>query len=364
MCVDRYTNCEESEVLVAADSSPRDTKRVTITDVARHAGVSTAAVSKVMRNAYGVSPGMQERVRAAMAELEYRPHAAARGMRGRTYTIGVLLDNVRNAFFADVLDGIREELSDSEYTVLIGAAGFGADEQSRTVRAMVDRQMDGLVLIAPGTPRSEVLSMAATTPTVVIGHHDSSDVHDSVIDADDIGAGLVVDHLVELGHRDIALVSAPGSRSGRWQRPPEIALADGFLQAMDRHGLADRARVHHSAYSDDGGHAAGLALLSGAQRPTAILAGADVAALGIYRAAADLGLSIPGDISLVGYNNTAIASLAPVQLTSVDQAGHTMGLAAARMLIERVEGRRDRAMRTTMTPRLVVRRSTAAPSLP
>ncbi|CAM5391433.1 HTH-type transcriptional repressor PurR [Streptomyces cyaneofuscatus] len=80
--------------------------------------------------------------------------------------------------------------------------------------------------------------------------------------------------------------------------------------------------------------------------------------------AADLGLSIPGDISLVGYNNTAIASLAPVQLTSVDQAGHTMGLAAARMLIERVEGRRDRAMQTTMTPRLVVRRSTAAPSLP
>lgn len=349
---------------MAADSSPRDTKRVTITDVARHAGVSTAAVSKVMRNAYGVSPGMQERVRAAMAELEYRPHAAARGMRGRTYTIGVLLDNVRNAFFADVLDGIREELSDSEYTVLIGAAGFGADEQSRTIRAMVDRQMDGLVLIAPGTPRSEVLSMAETTPTVVIGHHDSSDVHDSVIDADDVGAGLVVDHLVELGHRDIALVSAPGNKSGRWQRPPEIALADGFFQAMDRHGLADRARVHHSAYSDDGGHAAGLALLSLAQRPTAILAGADVAALGIYRAAADLGLSIPGDISLVGYNNTAIASLAPVQLTSVDQAGHTMGLAAARMLIERVEGRRDRAMQTTMTPRLVVRRSTAAPSLP
>ncbi|MFI7285919.1 LacI family DNA-binding transcriptional regulator [Streptomyces anulatus] len=337
---------------------------MTITDVARHAGVSTAAVSKVMRNAYGVSPGMQERVRAAMAELEYRPHAAARGMRGRTYTIGVLLDNVRNAFFADVLDGIREELSDSEYTVLIGAAGFGADEQSRTIRSMVDRQMDGLVLIAPGTPRSEVLSTAATTPTVVIGHHDSSDVHDSVVDADDVGAGLVVDHLVELGHRDIALVSAPGSKSGRWQRPPEIALADGFLQAMDRHGLTDRARVHHSAYSDDGGHAAGLALLSGAQRPTAILAGADVAALGIYRAAADLGLSIPEDISLVGYNNTAIASLAPVQLTSVDQAGHTMGLAAARMLIERVEGRRDRAMQTTMTPRLVVRRSTAAPSFP
>ncbi|MGW7051123.1 LacI family DNA-binding transcriptional regulator [Streptomyces sp. NPDC054887] len=346
---------------MAADSAPGANKRVTITDVARHAGVSTAAVSKVMRNAYGVSTAMQERVRAAMAELGYRPHAAARGMRGRTYTIGVLLDNVRNAFFADILDGIREELRDSEYTVLIGAAGFGADEQARTIRSMVDRQMDGLVLIAPGAPRAEVLATAAVTPTVVIGHHDASEVHDSVVDADDRGAGLVVDHLVSLGHRDIALVSAAGTRTGRWQRTPEIALTDGYLEAMERHGLTDHARVHHATYSDDGGHSAGMALLSGDDRPTAVMTGADVAALGIYRAAHELGLDIPGDVSLVGYNDTALAALAPVQLSSVDQAGHTMGSAAARMLIERVEGRRDRAMRTTMTPRLVVRRSTAAP---
>ncbi|MGA4980250.1 LacI family DNA-binding transcriptional regulator [Streptomyces cinereoruber] len=334
---------------------------MTITDVARHAGVSTAAVSKVMRNAYGVSPAMQDRVRTAMAELDYRPHAAARGMRGRTYTIGVLLDNVRNAFFADILDGIHQELEDSEYTVLIGAAGFGPDEQARTIRSMVDRQMDGLVLIAPGTPRAEVLSTAAVTPTVVIGHHDTSEVHDSVVDADDLGATLVVDHLVSLGHRDIALISAAGSRTSRWQRTPEIVLAEGYVRAMERHGLADRARVHHAAYTDEGGRAAGIALLSGNDRPTAILAGADVAALGIYRAADELGLSIPKDISLVGYNNTAIASLAPVQLTSVDQAGQTMGAAAAKMLIERVEGRRDRSMQTTMTPRLIVRRSTGAP---
>ncbi|WP_435971692.1 LacI family DNA-binding transcriptional regulator [Streptomyces sp. Qhu_M48] len=346
---------------MAADSSSRNTKRVTITDVARHAGVSTAAVSKVMRNAYGVSPAMQERVRSSMAELGYRPHAAARGMRGRTYTIGVLLDNVRNPFFADVLDGIRDELKDSEYTVLIGAAGFGAEEQARVTRSMVDRQMDGLILIAPATPRSEVLATAAETPTVVIGHHDSSDLHDSVIDADDLGAALVVDHLVQLGHQDIALVSAAGNRAGRWQRPPETALTDGYLRAMEHHGLADRALVHRAAYSDDGGHAAGLILLSGDRRPTAVLTGADVAAMGVYRAADDLGLTVPGDVSLVGYNNTAVAALAPVRLTSVDQAGHTMGATAARMLIERVEGRRDRAVRTTMTPRLIVRRSTAAP---
>nr|WP_079180919.1 LacI family DNA-binding transcriptional regulator [Streptomyces sp. CB02058] len=342
-------------------ATPRQNKRVTITDVARHAGVSTAAVSKVMRNAYGVSPAMQERVKAAIAELGYRPHAAARGMRGRTYTIGVLLDNVRNAFFADILDGIRDELRRSEYTVLIGAAGFAPDEQARTIRSMVDRQMDGLILIAPGTSREEVLATAASTPTVVLGHHDGSDTHDSVVDADDIGAGLVVDHLVSLGHRDIALVSAPGTKANQWRRTPEIVLTDGYLEAMERHGLAEHARVLHAAYSDEGGFKAGMTLLTAENPPTAVMTGADVAALGIYRAAHELGLRIPDDLSLVGYNNTALAALATVQLTSVDQAGHMMGSTAARMLIERVEGRRDRAMQTTMTPRLVTRGSTAQP---
>ncbi|MFE6358610.1 LacI family DNA-binding transcriptional regulator [Streptomyces sp. NPDC057806] len=331
---------------------------MTITDVARHAGVSTAAVSKVLNNAYGVSPAMQQKVQASIAALGYRPHAAARGMRGRTYTIGVLLDNVRNAFFADILDGIRDELSSTDYTVLIGAAGFDPQDQARTIRSMVDRQMDGLILIAPGTPRPEVLATAASTPTVVIGHHDADSSHDSVVDADDVGAGLVVDHLVSLGHRDIALVSAPGAKAGQWKRTPEIVLAAGYLEAMERHGLADRAQVHQAAYSYDGGFKAGLTLLTAERVPTAIMTGADVAALGIYRAAHELGLRIPGDLSLVGYNNTALAALAPVQLTSVDQAGHTMGSTAARMLIERVEGKRDRAIRTTMTPRLVVRAST------
>ncbi|MCX5087567.1 LacI family transcriptional regulator [Streptomyces sp. NBC_00365] len=342
------------------DSQPRK-KRVTITDVARHAGVSTAAVSKVMRNAYGVSAAMQEKVRAAIAELDYRPHAAARGMRGRTYTIGVLLDNIRNTFFADILDGIRDELRDSEYTVLIGAAGFGAAAQGKTIESMVDRQMDGLILIAPSTQRAEVLATAQSTPTVVIGHHDISAHHDSVVDADAAGAGLVVDHLVSLGHRDIALVSSPGTRSSRWARTPEIVLSNGYAEAMGRHGLAAQTRICRAAYSDEGGYKAGMSLLTGEDRPTAIMAGADVAALGVWRAAHELGLRVPEDISLVGYNNTAVADLATVQLTSVDQAGHNMGATAARLLIERVEGRREHAVQTTMTPRLVVRRSTSAP---
>lgn len=344
---------------MAQESETR--QRVTIMDVARHAGVSRAAVSKVLRNAYGVSPAMQEKVRAAMTELEYRPRAAARGMRGRTWTIGVLLDSIRNPFFADILDGVRDALLDSEYTVLIGAAGFGAAAQNRTLSALVDRQMDGLILIAPGVTRAETLAVARATPTVVIGHHDASDLHDSIVDADADGAALLVDHLVTLGHRDIALVSAPGTKASRWQRTPEIVLSEGYLAAMQRHGLGAHCRVHRADYSDDGGYRSGLDLFADQHRPSAVICGADVAALGLWRAAIEMGLRVPQDVSIAGYNNTAVADLAMVQLTSVDQAGHEMGASAARLLIDRVEGRRDRAVHASMTPRLMARASTARP---
>jgi LacI family transcriptional regulator len=336
-------------------------RRVTITDVARHAGVSTSAVSKVLRNAYGVSPAMRERVRAAMAELGYRPHAAARGMRGRTYTVGVLLDSIRNAFFADILDGIHEVLRSTEYAVLAGSSGAVSEDQYRQIHALVDRQMDGLILIAPAVSRDEVVRTAAAVPTVVIGHHDISPAYDTVMNEDAAGAALVVDHLVGLGHRRIALTSTPPFKGSRWRETPEIAISDGYREAMARHGLADLARVVLSGYSEEGGYRGAIQLLTSPEPPTAIFAGADVAATGVFRAAYELDLRIPEDLSLAGYNNTAVAAMAPVRLTSVDQAGDVMGATAARLLLERMEGRRNRSLVTSMTPRLVVRATTAPP---
>ncbi|WP_329280915.1 LacI family DNA-binding transcriptional regulator [Streptomyces sp. NBC_01451] len=337
-------------------------KRVTIADVARSAGVSTSAVSKVLTNAYGVSPAMRERVRAAMAELGYRPHAAARGMRGRTYTIGVLLASIRNAFYADLLEGVDAQLRNSEYAVFMGSSGSAEmDDQTKLIHAMVDRQMDGLILIAPAVPRTEVVRIAADVPTVVLGHHDPSPAYDCVVNQDGLGVDLVVDHLVGLGHRDIAHLSHPTVRGTQWQQRPEHHVRAAYGEAMARHGLADLARVVNSGYSDAGGYRGAMELLTSTRPPTAIFAGADVAATGVFRAAAELGLRIPADLSLAGYNNTSVAALAPVDLTSVDQAGVMMGETAARLLVERIENRRDRAVVMASTPHLVVRGSTAPP---
>lgn len=335
-------------------------RRITITDVAQHAGVSTAAVSKVLREAYGVSPQMKQRVTASIAELGYRPHAAARGMRGQTYTVGLVLGNIRNPFFGDLLEGVTEALSSTRYQVFIGVGGYGAQTQKQTTESMVDRQMDGLILIAPGMTRPDVLDLAEQTPTVVIGHHDSPEGYDCVVHDDRAGGRLVIEHLVALGHRRIAHTSTRGARGSRWRLRPEVMLARGYADAMKTQGLTGFAQVVTTSSSEEGGYEAGRALLTQPDPPTAIFTSTDAAALGVFRAAAELDLSIPHDLSLVGYNNTVVSAYAPVQLTTVDQAGAQMGATAARLLLERIGGR-SRALIVSTSPRLVIRRTTAPP---
>jgi LacI family transcriptional regulator len=334
-------------------------RRVTIADVARHAGVSTAAVSKVLRNAYGVSNGMSQRVRSSMAELGYRPHAAARGMRGRSFTVGLLLDNIRNPFYGDFLDGVTDALAKTDFQVLVGSAGFGAQNQSRLADAMIDRAMDGLILVAPSMSRSRVIAVAKTIPTVVVGHHDTADEYDSVVDDDRAGAALVVDHLVALGHRRIAHTSAV-AQGGQWKGRPEQVRSEGYRQAMHQHGLDEAVSIAGASYSEEDGYQAGRELLDRSDRPTAIFAGADIAALGVLRAAYELGLRIPADLSLAGYDNTTLAASAPISLTSVDQAARDLGATAARLLGERMDGR-SRSVLTSAAPRLIVRNTTGPP---
>jgi LacI family transcriptional regulator len=344
---------------MTTEAAPR--RRVTIADVASRANVSTAAVSKVLRNAYGVSPAMQERVKAVMAELGYRPHAAARGMRGQTYTIGVLIPDVRNPFFPDLIEGVTRHLAGTDYQVLLGPGGSEPESQSRITDAMIDRRMDGLILIAPIVPQRHLEATARSVPIVVIGRHGMSADYDAVVDDDLVGADLVIEHLVGLGHRRIAHIEHRVTGSSRPTGMPQTVRAEGYRQAMRRRGLEDAIDVISSTYSEEGGYTAARELLSRPSRPTAIFAGADVAAIGVLNAAAEAGLRVPEDISVAGYDDTAIAALQPISLTTVDQDGHLMGANAARLLLERIEGKRQRSVQLSFAPTLVRRRSTAPP---
>ncbi|MGJ6963133.1 LacI family DNA-binding transcriptional regulator [Streptosporangium sp. G11] len=332
-------------------------RRVTIADVAGHAQVSTTAVSKVLRNAYGVSPAMRDRVKLAIDELGYRPHAGARAMRGRTFTIGVLLPHIRNPFFPEILDGLTKQLGGTDYQVIIVQGGTDPKTETRAIDALVDRQVDGALMVAPLSSKARLEQVAAGTPTVVLGRHEKSAAYDSVFDDDDAGAELVVEHLIALGHRRIAHIAQKDGSLGRAAELLHTIRAATYERVMREHGLGDEIAVATTSYAEEGGYQGALQLLARSPRPTAIFAGADLAAFGALAAIHEAGLTVPADMSVAGYDNTRLAALANVSLTSVDQDGVIMGRTAGRLLLERIEGR-TASVRFSVNPTLVPRRST------
>jgi LacI family transcriptional regulator len=341
--------------------SPTPPRRVTIVDVAQHAQVSTTTVSKVLRNAYGASPAMRAKVQQAIDDLGYRPFAAARGLRGQTYTIGVMLPDIRNPFFPEILDGLTEALSNTPYQVLLGPGGCNDEHaEARVTEAMIDRGMDAMILVAPISPRSHLEHIARTVPTVVVGRHGHSPAYDSVSDDDLAGAALVVDHLVGLGHRRIAHIEHAETDPDRLAEMPNAIRAEGYKRAMRAHGLGDEIDIVSTTYTQEGGYLGARQLLARPQLPTAVFAGADIVAMGVLEAFTEAGVSVPGDVSVAGFDNTTFAALGPVSLTSVDQAGRQIGAEAARLLLDRIADRARPSVRLNLSPTLVTRRTTAA----
>ncbi|EKX62309.1 LacI family DNA-binding transcriptional regulator [Streptomyces ipomoeae] len=341
---------------------PAPPRRVTIVDVARHAQVSTTTVSKVLRNAYGASPEMRAKVRRAIDELGYRPYAAARGLRGQTYTIGVMLPDIRNPFFPEIIDGITGRLEETDYQVFLGPGGCNGEKaEARVTEAMIDRGMDGIVLVAPVSSRAHLERVASLVPTVVVGRHGHSLVYDTVTDDDMAGASLVVRHLADLGHRRIAHIEHHESDPTRLTEMPNAQRAEGYRQAMRSLGLAEEIDIVSTSYTQQGGFQGAKELLARPNRPTAVFAGADVVAMGVLEAVAEAGLSVPGDISVAGYDNTTFAAFGGISLTSVDQAGREIGGNAARLLLERIADRHKPSVQIKLSPALVPRRTTAPP---
>ncbi|MEU3788531.1 LacI family DNA-binding transcriptional regulator [Streptomyces fructofermentans] len=338
---------------------PAQSRRVTIVDVARHAQVSTTAVSKVLRNAYGASPAMREKVQRSIAELGYRPYAAARGLRGQTYTIGIMLPDIRNPFFPDIVDGVTDWFKDTDYQVLLGPGCNGEEAEARVTEAMVDRGMDGLILVAPVSPRSHLEHLANLVPTVVVGRHGHSPRYDTVTDDDIAGAALIVHHLADLGHRRIAHIEHLETDPTRIAEMPNTQRSEGYRRAMRERGLADETDIVSTSYTQEGGYLGAQQLLARKRRPTAIFAGSDFVAMGVLEALAEAKLSVPEDISLTGYDNTSFAALRSISLTSVDQAGNDIGANAARLLLDRITERGRPTVQVKLSPTLIVRNSTA-----
>lgn len=330
--------------------------RVTIRTVAEHAGVSVAAVSKVLRDAYGVSAALRAKVEASIATLNYRPSAAARGMRGQTYTIGVIMADINNPFYPQIFEGINDGLSGTQYIPLIGLGRGLATIETTIVNAMVDRQMDGIIMIGQRLNTPGLNEVAKSLPIVVVAHHEpTATAFDTVNNDDELGGSLVVEHLLEQGYKRPAMITLSRSQLGR------VDVSDrrerGFAKAMQAAGLGHYVHIEAAEAELDDVTATVRELFERPDPPDAIFGWADYYALEVLSAVRTLGYRVPEDIGVIGYDNSEPCSFTQNNLTSIDQSGREIGRQAVRMLLERIGGR-STAEHFVTDPKVSVRGST------
>lgn len=329
--------------------------RPTILDVARRAKVSKSLVSMVTRGEDGVSPESRRAVLQAIEELDYRPNLMARGLvQRRTRLFGVLISTLRNPFFSSVVSGIQDRANELGYQVLFNTGDRDPALEERAIESLLQLRVDGLILASPRVDDTVVARAAAMVPVVVLNRETTDDATDSVTNDNITGARLAVEHLAELGHRRIAFISG-GSGSGA------VIRAEGYRLAMAERGLADYIHIAEGAHTEDGGERGAREILTTRPLPTAIFASNDLCAIGAMNALEEAGIRIPEDISLIGYDNTTLAALRHISLSSIHQPGGDMGRSAVDLLSERLAGGRTTSHHGVVVPGLVVRSTTAPP---
>jgi len=327
----------------------------TISDVARKAGVSKSLVSLVMRGGRHVSAARREAVLRAAEELGYRPNAMARGLvQRRSGFLGVMVSDLHNPFFADVVDGIQGQAARAGYRVLVNTGNRSMEAEAEAVETLLQLRADGVILAGPLVDNGTIVAASRAVPVVVVGRAARSESVDSVTNDDCAGAEIAVEHCASLGHLRIAHIDG-GRGAGASDR------CRGYETAMRRLRLARHIQVMTGTYTEAGGHAGAMALLDRRPRPTAIFAANDVAAIGALNAIEERGLRVPEDVSLVGYDNTSLAALRHISLTTIHQPRLEMGQLAVSTLLERIELKRTQPRRAVLSPTLVVRGTTAPP---
>ena len=338
----------------------------TLKEIARLSGVSIATVSYVVNNGpRPVLPATREKVQRIIDELNYRPNAAARGLLGkRTNTIGVVFphqvqDIFGNAYFSPVLSGIVDSTTVRHFATML-FTGFEWEEAELNIPMYCDGRCDGIVLIAPPSPCRLIAELESRhVPLVVIGTRPPAGEW-SVVDVDNVeGARLAVGHLLDLGHRRVGLIGSDPSSTSWPERERGYRLAFG-----DR-GLEVEETLVVPADNWDALDVAMRKLLdrSAADRPTAVFAAQDKIAEMVIRAAGELGLRVPEDMSVVGFDDLSFAAGLNPPLTTIRQPLRHVGAAATQLLLDQLDGRFTGHRQILLDVLLVQRSSTSKPSV-
>lgn len=329
--------------------------RPSIRDVAALADVSKSLVSLALLGSPRVGEANRIKILEAAETLGYRKNAAALTLVARrSKTIGVLILDLHNPVFAEILDGVQIEMRKNGFTTMLVSGGEDPVLEQSDIDTLLQFQIEGLILISHRLAPERLAAIAAEVPTVVVTRSDIQLPQMDTVSNDDVaGTGLAVDYLVQLGHSKIIYLSGGDN-------PTSNSRVQGYLQAMERNHLGESVQVVAGGLSDAAGYAAATEALK--MKPTALVVANDLAAMGAIAAIQEAGLRVPEDISVIGYDGMSIGGLRNVNLTTIAQPLTELGTLAAARLVERIEQPKEPAKQLKVSAELLVRGTTAAPT--
>jgi LacI family transcriptional regulator len=327
-----------------------------ITEVARHAGVSTATVSNVIRGTQRVSPRLQERVKKAIHQLDYHPNELARSLKVRqTRMIGMIIPDIMNPFFPEIMRGAEDLAYDRGYFITTANTDDRIERERRIISAMRSYRFDG-ILLAPASSKDTAHVRAAVdakTCVVCIDRAVKGVDTDSVLLDNVRGGRLAATHLIKSGYRKIAIISGPLELQTSRER------LRGYKQALHSAGIKSTPKlIFYGDSRHNSGYTLATEILSASKRPDAILIFNGVMAIGVLRALQEMKISCPGDIALAAFDRVALDHPFHPQLTAIEQPSYEIGAKAAGLLIDRIEGKLTGPPTTTrIRPTLSIRES-------
>lgn len=329
----------------------------TMKDVAEYAGVSTATVSRALMNPEKVSAATRQKVEQAVLAVGYAPHTLTRSSkRSESRTILVIVPDICDPFFAEVIQGIERTAAEHGYLVLLGDCAQQRQQEKIFVNLIVTKQIDGMLLLGSNIPFNASKEEQRNLPPMVMANEFAPELELPTVHIDNLTAAFnAVLYLHDLGHQRIGCLAGPK------HMPLSQYRLQGYIQALRRCGLSETGYVAHADFTFEAGAKALAQLMAQPQPPTALFCHSDVMAIGALSQAKRLGLRVPEDLSIVGFDDIHLAQYVDPPLTTVAQPRYQIGREAMLLLLEQLHHHRVVIGSRLLDSELIIRGSTAAP---
>lgn len=306
---------------------------VTIKDIAKEAKVSYATVSRALADQPGINRDTRKRIKALAKEMNYTPNAIAKGLvTNSTFTIGFVVPDITNPFFSEVALGFEEYASKHGYQVFLCNTNWDLDKEKEYLKKLSGNRVDGIAIGPASDEVSHIVELDQTIPVVFAAYRPPIENCSYVVTDDFKSAVLAVEYLIKIGHTQIAFIG------GKINSSTNIDRLCGYKEALKKHNIPiDEELIMHGEYRRTSGYKLTKELLINMDTPTAILAGDDIIALGVIQAIEEFGLSVPKNVSVMGFDDISYASLDKIQLSTIYQPKHDLGEMCAKIILERIK---------------------------